>query len=250
MNCIDGIVLGVTFILASMFAGDAKEWTNPEGSVSVSMGFDASGLQHLYLNGEELPLVAHSPVRRENHGFGWQEGAEQDWIDNRFLILEDEAGLCIVDSETRKILINQTFTGISKSPGSAKWVAIRYRPVGRKQEKLESGWKDTVWFIEPETLARKVSEVSEEKPLKHIAAKPLNGIALSKPVWSEVDWTVTIATSVNGKIVMAKFDTKTRQLVSERPLEGVELSEEQMVSPWFLPEVDALTCCGRFASKQ
>lgn len=156
-------VLGHIVTLAA-----ASEWISPNAATTVQLATEdtATGkLEYIFIGGQKLPLLGHSPIRRENHGFGWFAGATGTWIDNRYLIFEDDMGLGIVDTQLRLILMNQVFTGHTKAPGVSKWAAIKYRPTSRNQEQLRGDEIDKLLFISPESLAAKSAASSEEAPL-------------------------------------------------------------------------------------
>ncbi|MEY4484143.1 MAG: hypothetical protein RL693_1595, partial [Verrucomicrobiota bacterium] len=149
------IIFGTCFLLVASTI-IAAEWENPARSITVELKTQiAAGVdvQVLKIGSQALQLLGHSNIRRENHGFAWLESTPAHWVSDQFLVFQDDLGLCLVDAVGRKVLLNQVFTGFTKSPNADKWAAIRYRPTARDQEKLTGSERDTLWIIDPESLA-------------------------------------------------------------------------------------------------
>jgi hypothetical protein len=196
-------------------------------------------IQQLAINGQTLPLLGHSAIRRENHGFSWLATTPAHWLRDRFLIFQDDDGLCIVDATKKQILVNQVFAGFTKAPGLEEWAAIRYRPTARNQETLTGFERDTLWVIDPEVLASKSDLASEDAPFRHIPSVQLDGIAIAPPIWTEDGSGVVTAIYRDGYVDAVLFDAASQQETKRVRLDGLSLTAEQVLSPWFLKEVEA-----------
>jgi hypothetical protein len=218
-----------------------NDWKSPDGMVTISLesvNSAAGPVDHLLIGGSPAKLISHSPIRRENHGYGWLNSVSPKWIDNEFVVFEDEMGLCLVNIQQQAVLLNQVFTGYTRSPKAQAWAAIRYRPTSRNQEQLVGTERDAIWIIEPDELAANAKQSTSEKPFAHVAALQLDGIAVAKPIWSDDGAAFAIAKQLNGKIAADVFDHKQRALIRSVPLLGMELTQEQLLSVWLIPEVE------------
>jgi len=219
----------------------AQAWSSPDGSVTLkfeSANSSTGSLDRLVVNETQIEFISSSPIRRENHGFDWLTSVSPTWINNRFVAFEDDMGLCLVDTQQRKVLLDQVFTAYTKSPVSDTWVAIRYRPTGRNQEMLTGNEMDTVWFIEPTALAEKAQMVTDANPFAHVPAVRIDGIAVASPQWSEYGASVAIVKHRDGKLAADVFDPVSKVLVRTVPMQDVTLTQEQLRSVWIIPEID------------
>jgi hypothetical protein len=218
----------------------AESWKSPRGGREVRLVADttpAGELQGLTVDGVPLTILGNSGIRRENHGYGWLESATTQWVDGRFLVFEDESGLAMVDTEENQLLINQVVTGYSKSPDGRHWVAIRLRNVPRDQEALTGDENDTLWFLDPETLAQSSGSSSEEKPFGHVPSVQVGGIALAPPEWSEDGSSFTLPIYSNGSILRETYNVASRRRAASSTVRNPGISREQLLSLRFLPEV-------------
>ena len=233
----------VVLMLLAHCACHARDWSSPDGSATLTLQTanpSTGSLDHLHIEGTPIKFVSHSPIRRENHGFDWMNSVSPTWLGNRFVAFEDDMGLCLVDTQQRTILLDQVFTAYTKSPDSDMWVAIRYRPTSRNQEKLTGNEKDTVWFIKPAALAESTQMVTDDNPFAHVAAVQVNGISVASPHWSEDGAGVAIIRQLDGKVAADVFDPKTIVLVRTVPLQDMTLTQEQLLSVWIIPEIDRM----------
>ena len=107
----------------------------------------------------ELPP---SQIFREYHGRAWFEDVQPRWVDNRFLVFEDEFGLAIADVQNRRMLVNHVFMAYEKSPRGDRWAAIRRRNTARHQENLDDYFEDTVFVIDPYDVANRIANATED----------------------------------------------------------------------------------------
>jgi|GEM_PF-5101920 len=221
----------------------STEWINPKSGEIVRLASDPQGngeLRHFYVGENRLNFMSESPLRRENHGFGWQSDVQAHWHDDRFLIFEDDMGLCVVDTDEKTVLLNNIFTGLSRDPADNRWVAIRYRPVTRHQEQLTGDEKDTLLLIEPESMAKNIKNITQSNPLGHIISTQLDGIALSRPIWKKEGNGFVVASLIEGKFFAQLFDSDRLRIVRTQELNGVILSSDKILSPWLRDDVESM----------
>lgn len=192
--------------------------------------------------GKEIsPLkgLPQSPFRREYNGSSWFDASPR-WIgDGSFLVFESDDVLCIADAVSRTVLLNQALTGFTKAPNADQWAAIRFRPIARNQEHLTGSERDTLWFIDPESLASRSDLATEDAPFSHIPSAQLDGIAVARPIWTEDGSGVVSAIYKDGHVDAVLFDAASQQQTKRLRLPGVSLTSDQALSPWFLKEVEA-----------
>jgi hypothetical protein len=218
----------------------AEQWANPQGSKEIKLVKEessAGGLQKLVVNGESLQILANSNFRRENHGYGWMESAETTWIDNRFVVFQDNFGLAIVDVDRKFLLLNQAVEGYSEAPNGESWAAIRYRALNKDQESLKGNESDTLWVLDPKALAAQAGTASDESPFAHVPGVKIGGIALGPPVWSNDGKSVTVTFYSNGMILADTYDVASCKRIGSAAKKNPGISLEQMLSVRFLPEV-------------
>jgi len=92
----------------------------------------------------------------------WFQDVQPRWIDDRFVIFEDRYGVAIADVQNRRMLVNHVFTAYEKSPVADEWAAIRFRATDRHQESLDANFQDTVLVIDPNAVANRISNATEE----------------------------------------------------------------------------------------
>lgn len=232
----------VAFAYALVNALDAAEWQNPSGNITVKLAVTedhGQSIQQLAIGDHFLPLLGHSGIRRENHGYAWLQNTPPRWLRDRFLIFEDKEGLCIVDSAKKLVLIDLVFTGFAKS-ATNKWAAVRYRPTSRHQELLSETQRDTFWIIDPEVLAQKSKLSTAENPVGHIPAMQLDHVAVAPPFWTKDGEQVVVPVYSGDGVECVLIDPnppKERQRVR---LNNVKLSPAQALTPWFSTEIETV----------
>lgn len=127
----------------------------------------------------ELKETPKSEVNREIHGtsFLQDESTKPLWIDNRFAVFQDEFGLVIVDAQQQRILLRSNFESLVKTQNN-RWVAIRYRSLGRNQNRLEDDFQDTLLFMNPYTMSARLECSTEHNPFGHVEEANVGGIIL------------------------------------------------------------------------
>jgi hypothetical protein len=222
--------------------GSAAEWVNASKSITIELrsGGGASAVtQNVIIGGNLLDLLGHSSVRRENHGFGWLAEKPGEWVNDRFLVFQDEDGLCIIDGLQKLTLINQVFAGFSESPLGAKWAALRFRPTARNQEQLNGSEKDTLWFLDPSIMAQKRPSVVKDDFFDHLPIVRLDGVSLVRPIWTEDGSGVVVALYRGDGITALLYDVATQKLKKTVRLGGLQISPVQALSPWISKEIES-----------
>jgi hypothetical protein len=195
-----------------------RTFVSPGGSETAAIAAQASALGRghppIYSlgavsNGSFLPFRDLPPSQyfREYHGTSWFHGIEPRWIDDRFLIFEDEAGLAIADVQNRRMLVNHVFTAYEKSPLDDKWAAIRLRATGRHQESLDADFQDTVLVIDPYGVANRIANATEENFVGQMAAVNPGGIVLAKPQWAADGSAFAVLTWKQGIVAAVRYTT-------------------------------------------
>jgi hypothetical protein len=199
-----------------------RTFTSPGGSETAAVAAQASALGRghppIYSlgavsDGSFLPFRNLPPSQyfREYHGTSWFHGIEPRWIDDRFLIFEDEAGLAIADVRNQRMLINHVFMAYEKSPVDDKWAAIRLRGTGRHQESLDANFQDTVLVIDPNGVANRIANATEENFVGQMVAVNPGGIVLAKPQWAPDGSAFAVLTWKQGIVAAVRYDTTLRE---------------------------------------
>jgi hypothetical protein len=235
-------IAATAFIYVTATVLFAAEWQTPSGKITIkltTMAEHSGPIQRLAIGNDPLPLLGHSGIRRENHGFAWLATTTPRWVRDRYLVFQDREGLCIVDSARRLVLINQVFAGFAKSPRADKWAAIRFRPTSRQQETLSDTHRDTLWFIDPDLLSQRSELSSDDKPFAHIAATQLDHIAVAPPVWTEDGLGVVVPIYSGEAIECVLIDADSQKERKRIQLNSLNISRAEALTPWFSKEVEA-----------
>lgn len=175
----------------------------------------------------DSPLI-ESPVSREYGGVAWFSDVTPRWVDGRYLVFEGEDRLAVVDAVEKRLILNTTFEALVRAPAGDRWMAIKYRPIGRKQETITPGFRDTLYLIDlPEVI--KVWEQKEGGkpvvPFSHLKALVLPGHAVAYPQW-KADGSVEVMVWTGSGAEMFVFDPadirlKGKTRVAVPPGDGV-----------------------------
>jgi hypothetical protein len=201
-----------------------RTFVSPNGSVTAVVAAQPSALAHTYpfmyflgviSNGSFVPFaqLPESLCSREYHGAAWFDDVQPRWIDDRFLIFEDQGGLAIADGANRRILLDHVFMGYAKSPIADVWAAIRFRATARMQERLEDDFQDTLLLIDPMYAATHVGEASESNFVGQLRYARSGGVILAKPVWSD-DGSAAVLTWKQGTVTAVRYNTTLRETAS------------------------------------
>lgn len=230
------------FMCAVTASGYSIEWKSPNGQHIVKLQQEASDS----ITGIENPIthtsyevLGNSVFRRENHGYGWFQNTQPQWLNDRFLIFQDSNGLAIVDAVTEKILINSVFTGFSKSPSKNEWVAIRFRPTTKQQTFLAGDEEDVLLFLNPEKISASKIRSSEMDPFQYIQQTKPGGIILAPPSWSDDGAEVAILSWKNGDVTGITYNATNGDILKTLPI-PVNIPNELALSPWFSNELTAI----------
>jgi hypothetical protein len=199
-----------------------QTFLSPNGSLTTVVAAEASALGRghppIYSlgalsNGSFLPFRDLPPSRYfpEYHGTSWFHGIEPRWIDDRFLIFEDKAGVAIADVQNGLMLVNHVFMAYEKSPVADKWAAIRLRGTGRHQESLDANFQDTVLIIDPNDVANQIGNATEENFVGQMVAVNPGGIVLAKPQWAPDGSAFAVLTWKQGIVAAVRYDTTLRE---------------------------------------
>ena len=149
--------------------------------------------------------------RREFHGTSWFHGLQPHWIDDRFLVFEDQLGIAIADAQNRRILVDHVFEAYQKSPVTDKWVAIRFRPTGRHQDSLDPNFQDTVLIIEPYDVVNQIGNDTDENFVGQMKAAKPGGIVLAKPEWVPNGSSFAVLTWNRGTVEAVRYDANLNE---------------------------------------
>lgn len=199
-----------------------QTFLSPDGSVTATVAAQPSALGRgnppIYSlgavsNDSFVPFTELPPSRifREYHGTSWFHGFEPRWVDNRFLIFEDESGLAIADVQNGRMLVNHVFMAYEKSPVTDKWVAIRRRNTGRHQESLDADFEDTALVIDSYDVANRIGNATEDNFVGQMKAVSPGGIVLAKPQWAPDGSAFAVLTWKQGIVAAVRYDTTLRE---------------------------------------
>jgi hypothetical protein len=164
-------------------------------------------------NGSFVPFRKLPPslYRREYHGTAWFEDVKPRWIDDRFLVFDDEAGVAVADVPNRQMLLDHVFEAYAKSPVSDEWAAIRFRPAARMQERLDEDFQDTLLLIDPQCAAIHLRDVTEANFVGHLKGVQPGGVILAKPEWSSDGSGSAVLIWNRGKVEAVRYDTNLNE---------------------------------------
>jgi hypothetical protein len=172
--------------------------------------------------------LLNSPITREFAGM-WMDDGEAAWFENRYLVLQGDRRLCILDAQAKLLLINTSFEAFSKSPEDNVWAAIRYRPVGRHQDSLSPQTSDTLFVIDlPRVIEATASIGYSDVPYSHVQSLKLPGIAQTKPVWLPKEGgesLLAVAVWTGANVEAISINPRTIKVVDRRPLD-VQLNND------------------------
>src|SRR5437762_6877279 len=195
---------------------------SPDGSVTAAvaaqpstLGRDRPPIHSLgaISNGAFVPFrdLPASRYFAEYHGRAWFEDVQPRWIDDRFLIFEDEAGVAIADVRNQRMLVDHVFMAYVESPTAHEWAAIRFRPTARMQEQLTDDFQDTLLLIDPRYAATHIREASESNFVGHLQAVQPGGVILAKPTWASDGSSVAVLTWKQRTVAAVRYDTNLRE---------------------------------------
>jgi hypothetical protein len=224
-----------------------QTFTSPAGSITAAIAAQASPLGDSYpriysvgaiSNSSFVPFakLPQSLYRREYHGTAWFQDIRPRWIDDSFLIFEDEFGIAIADVQNRVILVNHAFTAYEKSPIADRWAAIRFRPMARDQELLSDDFQDTLLGIDPYQVAQRIANATEENFVGQMTSVNPGGIVLAKPQWSADGSTFAVLTWKSGKVEAVQYDTNLKE--TGRTTVDLYVDREVALSPALNAELE------------
>jgi hypothetical protein len=167
--------------------------------------------------------------RREYHGSDWFQTMPERWIDDRFLVFQDRFGLAIADVQNRRLLIDHVFTVYEKCPTADKWVAIRFRPMGRDQELLSDDFQDTILLIDPYDVANRIGNATDANFVGQMTAVNPGGVVLGKPEWAPDGSNFGVLTWNGGKVEAVRYDRNLNE--TGRATVNLQVDREMALSP-------------------
>ena len=240
------IAIAFALLVGESRSAEPTRWTSPDGSHSFELTYGKSGESTLTATSQnrssvvkESPLIA-SPISREFGAITWFSDVSPRWIDNRYLLFELDDRLALLDSGSKQMILNTAFTALSKDPNGDRWSAIRYRPTGRRQERLYEDFQDTLFVIDLQQVIKASASANESsKPFEHLKSSKLPGNALTKPVWTkgaEGDL-LAIAVLVGGKPTAFTLNPESLNVIGQKPL-SLAVTDEVAHSPWINLEAE------------
>lgn len=165
------------------------------------------------IDGSFQPFVdLPRPVyQREYHGSDWFQTMPERWINDRFVVFEDQFGIAIADVENRRMLVDHVFEAYEKSPVTDKWVAIRLRATDRHQESLDANFQDTVLVIDPYDVTSRVANATEQNFVGQMKAVNPDGIVLAKPQWAPDGSAFAVLTWNRGAVQAVRYNTNLNE---------------------------------------
>lgn len=240
MKQILNIAIGLAILVSQTRAAEPVKWFSPSGNRAFELSFGKTGeplLRVLFNNQSrqvvESPLIA-TPISREFGGITWFADATSKWIDGRYLAFEADDRLAMLDAESALMLLNTTFEALSKAPSGEKWSAVRYRAVGRHQERLSADFQDTLFVIDlQQVIKSNASENDNPKLFDNLKSVKLPGNALTKPVWMKVAGVEQIAIGLwdDDQVTAYVLNADTLDVVERKPL-ATTVDHEIARSPW------------------
>ena len=217
-----GCLFGVAMLHGQIGEYEIKRtFVSPNDSVTAAVAAQMSALGRghppiyslgVASNGLFMPFAQLPDSRyfREYHGTGWFDG-EPRWIDDRFLIFEDDAGIAIAEVQSRRLLVDHVFTDYEKSPVADKWVAIRLRAVGRLQPQLTDDFEDTVLMIDPYDVANQIDNATEDNFVGQMKVAHPGGIILAKCEWAPDGLGVAVLVWERGNVKAVRYDVNLNE---------------------------------------
>jgi hypothetical protein len=246
MNRALNIAIGMAVLIGELRSAEPVKWLSPAGNLSFELSFGKAGEPVLtaLANSQanqviESPLIA-SPVSREFGGITWFTDAKSKWVDGRYLVFEADDRLALLDAESKQMILNTAFEALSKAPSGDRWSAVRYRPIGRQQERLTADFRDTLFVIDlKHTIKESASANEGSKPFEHLKSSKLPGSALTKPVWTKgADGELlAIAVLVGGKPTAFALKPESLDVIGQKPL-SIAVTDEVAQSPWINLEAE------------
>lgn len=240
MKQILNIAISLAILVFETRAVEPTKWLSPSGNRSFELSFGKTGepLLTVVSNNQrrqvvESQLIA-TPISREFGGITWFANATSKWIDGRYLAFEADDRLAMLDAESTKMILNTTFEALSKAPSGDKWSAVRYRPVGRHQERLNADFRDTLFVIDLQQVIKANASANDSSKLfDHLRSVKLPGNALTKPVWMKVAGNEQIAIGLwsGGQVAAYALNAETLDVIERKPL-TITVNEEVATSPW------------------
>jgi hypothetical protein len=164
----------------------------------------------------------------EYHGRAWFEDVQPRWINSRFLIFEDEAGVAIADVQNQRMLLDHVFTAYEKSPVNDKWAAIRLRATSRHQSRLNDDFQDTLLLIDPQAIANQIGNATEENFVGQMTAVNPGGIVLENPRWMPDGSAFAVLTWNRGAVEAVRYDANLNE--TGRTAVSLQVSRESVLS--------------------
>jgi hypothetical protein len=234
------IAISLAILAFETRAAESMKWLAPSGNRAFELSYGKAGepLLTLVSNNQssqviESPLIA-TPISREFGGITWFADATSKWIDGRYLAFESDDRLALLDAESTQMILNTSFEALSKAPSGDKWSAVRYRPVGRHQERLNDDFRDTLFVIDLQQVIKANASANESsKPFDHLKSVKLSGKALTKPVWMKVAGNERIAIGLwaGGQATAVALNADSLDVIEQKPLSNT-VNDEVASSPW------------------
>ncbi|WP_050025143.1 hypothetical protein [Verrucomicrobium sp. BvORR034] len=236
--------------VASLPVYGEQRWSSPDHACTVELVSKSPGgeVRLMAASGgaaaavvTDSPLI-ESPVSREYGGVAWFSDVTPRWVDGRYLVFEGEDRLAVVDAVEKRLILNTAFEALVRAPAGDRWMAIKYRPIGRKQETIPANFRDTLYVIDlPQVIKASVERKEEQKekapviPFSHLRAVVLPGHAVARPVWKSAgDFAVAVWTGAGAETF--GFEAEDLRLKGKTPVE-VPLSDEAVRSAWIVKTV-------------
>lgn len=220
-----------------------SEWVNSAGTVTVTCHKGST-----VINGQEFEnynwLINGQPAvwntvplyRLECKGIGQGLAADEEsvWLEDRYLVLlfKQIEAISIIDTRTREILLANCVEAYTAAPDGKSWAAIAYR--------TQSQETDTLRLIEPATMARDLPKaVPYENPYAYIPSVPLDGLAMTRPLWTADGKGVLLVLATKKKVEAVRIDVAARRITKRIPLPKLKATGEELSSGRILPQIDA-----------
>ena len=211
-----------------------NQWIDSGGKI-LEVGPPESGV-HVVLVGEQhsdltLKEVAQPPVPRvyhEFHGTSWLIETQPTLLHKRYWVFQDQFGICIVDHQEARMLVNHVLEPVVHDESRLTWVAMKPRSIARHAESLPEGFRDRLTVIllgdRPELPAAEGAE-----PVRTIE---LPGLAFSKPVLNPAGDKAVVVVGTEEAVAAVVVNLADGEIVATHPLPH-RITGEQLLALQF-----------------
>lgn len=205
-----------------------KEWQSPSRE-TIAIQRPEGGRAVIVVADPTAPHsarpIAHPPMPRvdkEWHGTFWLADTPPQFVHERYWIFQSPSGICIIDHKEARMLVNHVLEPVVHDESRLVWVAMARRSLGRHDEFLPDGFRDSFKII---LLS---DETGQPVPTPRIHMVELPGVAFSPPVFNPTGDKAVVAVGLGPGMVAVVVDLANGELTAQHPLPD-EATPTQMV---------------------